>query len=186
MSQVQEQRKELEDFRRELYRDHPEAEAFQRTKSRWLKFMLLYCLVLQALKAVVLGQAGVPLWSLGLSAAMGLGMNAIFLAAGMGPQRKLAWVLYLWGGYNLFHLSQSLWKLAQAWEGGLIQAWGEILHRTPLAALSDLFTLLFVILILLIALWLTAVPRNRVLAAESEPLEALWRKHINAQSANKR
>ena len=51
MNQAQVRRKELEDFRRELYQDHPEAESFQRAKGRWLKFMLLYCLALQVLKA---------------------------------------------------------------------------------------------------------------------------------------
>lgn len=189
MNQAQARRKELEDFRRELYQDHPEAEAFQRAKGRWLKFMLLYCLALQVLKAVAVGQQSGPLWALILGAVIGLGMHAIFLAAGMGPKWKLAWVLYLWGGYHLFlFCRQAVWSQAA---GGLsaetvVRAWGVMFRMAPLAALADLFHLVFLVLILLTALWLTALPKSRTLAAEAEPLEEQWQKRVNTQPVNKR
>lgn len=193
MNPAQEQREKGLAFRRELYRDHPQAEAFQRAKSRWMKGLMLYCLIHMLLRAVLLGRQGAAPWALVLGAGMGLGMNLIFLGAGLGPRRKLAWVLYLWGFYQLYQLAASLWEgaLRSIWQAGQLTPgallrffWGYV-SAFPLAPLSvghDLMSLLYLVLLFGTALWLTAVPRNRRLAAEAEPLEEQWRAYVMAQS----
>lgn len=175
-------RQEFRARRAELYRDHPEAERFMKAKSRWLKFLLLFCFGLTLGKAVLLRTMnGSGLGVLLFSVLMGFGMNAIFLAAGMGFRWKLAFILYGWALYSLYRSLGPLIREAGS-PARLAEAYRMLWDAAPAAVVLDLLTLAFIILVLLTAAWLTLPPGNRRLAEEAEGLEGQWRAYIAAQS----
>jgi len=175
--------------RAELYRDHPEAERFMKRKSQRLKFLLLYCFAVTLGRAVLLGTSGEAGPVLLIAAVvMGFGMNAIFLAAGMGFRWKLAFLLYGWALYRLWRLFSSVLHP----EMGILQglAWAYIVLVTsfaaaPAAAILDLLTVVFYFLVLAAAVWLTLPAKNRRLAEEAEALEEQWKAYIAAQPVEK-
>lgn len=174
--------------RAELYRDHPEAERFMQRKTRRLKFLLLYCFVVTLGRAVLMGMSG-ETGPVLLTAAvvMGFGMNAIFLAAGMGFQWKLAFLLYGWALYGLWRL----FGLAIHPEMGLrALVWVFIVLVTsfdaaPMVAFLYLLTAVFYFLVLAAAMWLTLPPKNRRLAEECEALEEQWKAYIASNPVEK-
>ncbi len=184
-----EQQKKLLARRAELYRDHPEAERFMQRRSRQLKFLLLYCFAVTLGRAVLLGTSGEAGPVLLIAAVvMGFGMNAIFLAAGMGFKWKLAFLLYGWALYSLWRLFSPVIQPGMGILRGLV--WAYIVLVTsfaaaPAAAVLDLLTVVFYFLVLAAAMWLTLPPKNRRLAEEAEALEEQWKAYIAAQPVEK-
>ncbi len=183
--ELQARRQELQARRAELYRDHPEAERFMKAKSGWLKFLLLFCFGLTLGKAVLLRTVnGSGLGVLLFSVLVGFGMNAIFLAAGMGFRRKLAFVLYGWALYSLYRSLGPLMREAGSL-ARLAEAYRMLWDASPAAVVLDLLSLAFIVLVLLTAAWLTLPPGNRRLAEEAEGLEGQWRAYIASQPVEK-
>lgn len=184
-----ERQKSLLARRAELYRNHPEAERFMRRKTRQLKFLLLYCFVVTLGRAVLLGMSGETGPVLLVAAVvMGFGMNAIFLAAGMGFKWKLAFLLYGWALYSLWRLFSPVIHP----EMGILRAlvWACIVLVTsfdaaPAAAVLDLLTVVFYFLVLATAAWLTLPAKNRRLAEECEVLEEQWKAYIASGQVEK-
>ncbi len=184
-----ERQKNLMARRSELYRNHPEAERFMKRKSQRLKFLLLYCLGITLGRAVLLGIEGEtgPVL-LAAAVVVGFGMNAIFLAAGMGFKWKLAFLLYGWGLYSLWRLLSPLIQPGADFLVGLV--WAFIVVATsfsaaPAAAVLDLLTVVFFVLVLATAAWLTLPAKNRRLAEEAEALEEQWKAYIATQPVEK-
>lgn len=171
--------------RAELYREHPEAEAFQQSKSRVLKFLLLYCLLLSLGKAVLMGMNGGLIAALVVGFLVGFGMNTIFLAAGMGPKWKLAFVLYGWALYNVYRSVDSLAGQGITSTSELAAAYRALFAAVPAAAVLDLLSWVFLVLVLLTAAWLTLPPKNRRLAEECEALEEQWKAYIASNPVEK-
>jgi len=177
-----EQRRKFQERRAELYRDHPEAERFMKKKSRLLKFFLLYCLGITLGKAVLLGVVnGVSLGTLVIALVVTFGMSAIFLAAGLGFKWKLAFLLYVWALHSLFRLFGSAREVIGSLPD-MVKAHGA-LYAVPAAV--DLLNVVFFILVLAAAAWLTLPPENRRLAEEAEALEEQWKAYIAAQTVEK-
>ncbi len=184
-----ERQKNLLARRAELYRDHPEAERFMKRKSKRLKFLLLYCLGVTLGRAVLLGIEGEtgPLL-LAAAVVMGVGMNAIFLAAGMGFKWKLAFLLYGWALYSLWRLLSPLIQPEADFLVGLTWAFIVVVtsfSAAPAAAVLDLLTVVFYFLVLATAAWLTLPPKNRRLAEECEALEEQWKAYIASGQVEK-
>ncbi len=183
--EVKELQRTYQARRAELYREHPEAEAFLQSKSRVLKFLLLYCLLLSLGKAVLVGMNGGFVVALAVGFLVGFGTNAIFLAAGMGPKWKLAFVLYGWALYNLYRSVDSLAGQGIGSVPELAAAYGTLFATVPAVVVLDLLSWVFLVLVLLTAAWLTLPPRNRRLAEECEALEEQWKAYIASNPVEK-
>ncbi len=187
--EVKELQRTYQARRSELYREHPEAERFMKRKSQRLKFLLLYCLGITLGRAVLLGIEGETGPVLLVAAVvMGFGMNAIFLAAGMGFKWTLAFLLYGWALYSLWRLLSPLIQPGADFLVGLV--WAFIVVATsfsaaPAAAVLDLLTVVFFVLVLATAAWLTLPPKNRRLAEECEALEEQWKAYIASNPVEK-
>ena len=159
----------------ELYRDYPDIERFERTKSRILLFMLLYYFVLFTAKAIMLGSSPAAIV---IGVIMNVGINMIFIAAALGPKWKIACMLYL-----LF-LYQAVTYVSSIISAG-ITSWGEFVYayvygfsEYPLQCALDVLTCVYIILLLLLAVWLTLVPENRRKADVSDMLQTKMKEFI--------
>lgn len=183
--EVEELQRTYQARRAELYRDHPEAEVFLRSKSRVLKFLLLYCLLLSLGKVVLMGMSGVNIAVLAVGFLVGFGTNTIFLAAGMGSKWKLTFVLYGWALYNLYRSVDSLAGQGIGSAAELAEAYGALFAAVPAAVVLDLLSWVLIVLVLLTAAWLTQPPKNRRLAEECEALEEQWKAYIASSQVEK-
>lgn len=176
----QEMQKQLE-YRKNLYKDYPEVEKFEKKRSHWLLFLFLYVLTLKIIQAVLLRQMnGTSLGILIPSVFLGVGMQMIFLAAGMHYNWKLAFVLY---GWSLYNIARNIFTMIKggvtSWET-FRWAYVEGFSQYPLPIISDFLSWLLLLLVLGTAMWLTLVPANRRKAEQSAKLLAQMKEYTSS------
>ena len=158
--------------RAELFGAYPEVDRFMRQKSRALRFLLLYVLILNIAKALVIGASPVVLV---IGVLMGTGIQAIFLAAGMGTKWRIALILYFLALYQLGSLAATLVNAGvTSWEA-FCWAYIDGFSQYPAAILIDLFSVLYALLVLGAAIWLTVPAKSRRLAEQSDTLMQQWK-----------
>lgn len=167
MEKTKAMQEQFRTYRDTLYRPFPRVARFEGIKRKWLGGLMLLCVVYHAVglcrvSAMYGGISGYDM----LRQITDIGMDLIFLLAVMGPKWKLAWVLYLLGAYRLTDLVRA----GMLKPGALAGVFTDGLGQDPLAAVVVAGMLLYVVLVLAAALWLTLVPGNRELAEQSEKL----------------
>ena len=155
-------------YRTELYRDYPDVLRFERTKSRILLFMICFYCALFVAKAVMLGTGAVAIV---IGVIMNVGVNMIFIAAALGPKWKIAFMLYLLFLYQTVTYVSSIINAGVSSFGEFIDTYVYGFSRYPLQCTLDVLTCVYILLLLLLAMWLTLVPENRRRAEVSDMLQ---------------
>lgn len=163
-------------YRKEVYKDYPQVERFERNKKRWALLLALLYFITAVLRTFAYGEAsGVS----GASTAMvisfffqlcgSLIILGVFLMA-MGPKWKFAFLLYVYGIVQLIpNILLFLNGEINSWET-FKWAYIEGFKYYPVTVIADLLSAVCIVLILLTAVWLTAFKRNRELAKQSDVL----------------
>lgn len=160
-------------YKEKIYMDYPEVLKFETRKERWLLFLFLAGLLLYLAKASLLRQTNVTsIPVLAVSIIMSFGIVAIFLLAAMSPKWRISGGLYFLAlkdivtYINTFHTAgiDSFEKFSWVYIDGF--------REYPFAVSLDFLSWIYTLLILLTAICLTLIPRNRELAEQSEPLHA--------------
>lgn len=169
-------------YRKELYKDYPKVEQFERYKRIWAFILTLLYFITAVLRTFAYGEAegtsGVSMamvFSIFFQLCGSLIILGVFLTA-MGPKWKLAFLLYF---YGIVQLIPNILLILN----GQIGSW-EMFRRVyiegfqyyPVTVIADLLSTVCIVLILLTAVWLTAFKRNRELAQQSDMLNTQLKK----------
>lgn len=167
MNNAKEIQEQYRQYRNDLYRQYPQAAAFENTKRKFAQVLMLLCAVIHLAGLYRTGTA--PGASMGyetLKALAAMGTEFIFLLAAMGPRRRLAPMLYLLSLYRLAFLGGTDLLLPDAI--AFLSKAG--FQQEPLSAAIILCAVLYGLLILAVALWLTLLPKNKELGEQSEQI----------------
>lgn len=168
-------KEQYEEYRAKVYEGHSEVEKFERRKTRWICFLVIYGIVLKGV-AVFVGNEGITFGNLIMFVLASVGMNTIFLLAAMGPKWRLAIGLYLLVFWNLVTFYNEMAQVGITTFAIFMRALEEGVKRYPMLICADIFSWIYVLLILLTAIWLTLVAHNRELAEQSEELHTQLQK----------
>ncbi len=167
MNNPQEIQEQYRQYRSSLYDEYPQAARFEQSKRRFAQILMLLCLAvhLSFLYQTGTTSGGVTGYDI-LRTVSAMGTEIIFLLAAMGPRRRMAPLLYLLALYRLAYpagANQFLPEMITALSG-------TDFGQEPLAAAITVCSLLYGLLILAAAMWLTLPPKNKKLAEELEQL----------------
>lgn len=170
------QREEYRAYRKEIYGEYPEVERFEAVKARLGKCLLLYGLILFLVRVF-----GLDVPFMRGFFYNGFGIEAIFLFAAMGTKWRVACALYLLVGMHAAAFAGTYAEVGMAsWELlSRVYPYGSSQHS--LAVGVDIFSGIYLLLILAFAVWLTAVPAHRRYADKADELN----QEINAYIGNK-
>lgn len=179
-TEAKELQKQYKAQRDALYDAYPQVKAFDRTKRRFLGFLLLAVLALNLTKLLILSHMTQPLSPLPIlfGVIAGSGYQIIFLLAAMSPKWKISICLYLLGFGQLFRYGKSMADIGITSPQAFFQAFAFGFREHPFIVSTDILSLLAMFLIIIAAVWLTLIPKNRMLAEQSEQLDAQWRQFI--------
>ena len=167
MNNAKEIQEQYRQYRDALYNEYPQAMRFEQSKKRLAQILMLLCLAVHLSDLYRTGTAaGAVTGYQILKTLCSMGAEMIFLLAAMGPRRQLAPMLYLLGLYRLVFLGSTDFFLTEA----LTTLSQTGFQQEPLAAAITLCAILYGLLVLAAALWLTLVPKNKILAEQSEQL----------------
>lgn len=167
MNNAKEIQEQYRQYRDTLYHEYPQAARFEQSKRRFAQILMLLCFALHLSFFYQTGSAsgGVTGYEI-LRTVTAAGTEIIFLLAAMGPRRRLAPLLYLLALYRLAYpaggdriLPETIAALSETGFG-----------QKPLSTAIAVCSLLYGLLILATAMWLTLVPKNKTAAEESEQL----------------
>lgn len=165
------QKQRYEMYREEIYQDHPQVRKFETSKKRWIGFLFLYGFVLTVVKIYVLREiSGVPI-SVLVALVTSLTPILIFLLCALGPW-KFALPLYIlsalyfipWIYPFVYGTITSLSAFVLATISGF--------SEYPIQTCVDVCSLLYGILILITAIRLTVLRKNRDLSDQSVKLNS--------------
>lgn len=168
-------KEQYEEYRAKVYEGHSEVEKFERRKTRWIWFLVIYGIVLKGI-AVFVGNGGITFGNLIMFVLASVGINTIFLLAAMGPKWRLAIGLYLLVFWNLVTFYNEMAQVGITTFAIFMRALEEGVKRYPMLICADIFSWIYVLLILLTAIWLTLIRHNRELAEQSEELHVQLQK----------
>lgn len=166
---------QYEAYKAKVYEGYSEVEKFEQRKTRWIWFLIVYGIVIKGI-AVFMGNGGITVSNLIVFIFASIGMNTIFLLAAMGPKWRLAIGLYLLVFWNLVTFITGMAQVGITTFAIFIRALAEGFKRYPLMICADILSWIYVLLILLTAIWLTLVRHNRELAEQSEELHVQLQK----------
>ncbi|MBP3475822.1 MAG: hypothetical protein J6K48_05840 [Lachnospiraceae bacterium] len=168
-------KEEYKAYRARVYEGHSEVEKFEQRKTRWIWLLIVYGIVMKGI-AVFMGNGGITVSNLIMIVLAGMGMNTIFLLAAMGPKWRLAIGLYMLVFWNLVTFITGMAQVGITTFTIFIRALAEGFKRYPLMVCVDILSWIYILLILLTAIWLTLVRHNRELAEQSEELHVQLQK----------
>lgn len=160
-------------YRRKLYEGYPQVDRFERNKKRWIGFLILMRLFLLLVVTCMQGRTmGVSWVLLVIGMIWGALPSLLILLIAMAPKWQFACILYLLGAQQVLNFVNMLSEIG-------VQSWGDFswvvtegFKQNPLLVSLDVISWIYVLLILLTAVWLTLLPRSRKLAAKSDELNA--------------
>lgn len=168
-------KEQYEEYRAKVYEGHSEVEKFERRKTRWIWFLVVYGIIIKGI-AVFVGNGGITFGNLIVFVFASMGMSTIFLLAAMGPKWRLAIGLYLLVFWNLATFNRELAQVGITTCEKFVKALEQGFRRYPLAICADILSWIYILLVLLTAIWLTLVAHNRELAEQSEELHTQLQK----------
>ncbi len=168
--QVKEQYKA---HRSKIYEAYPQVERFEKNKKRWIGFLILMRLFLLVVVSCVQGQAMQgPLGLVILGLIIGVAPSLIILVVAMAPKWQLACALYLLAAQQIMNFVNMLSEIGIRSLGDFVWSVSNGFRQNPFLISLDVISWIYVLLLLLTAVWLTLIPRNRALAKQSEELVA--------------
>lgn len=152
-----------------VYKDYPQVEKFEKTKKRLLKTTLILCLILTLSHIYTIQNTAS--YNIFLVIIMSfLKTDWIFLLAAGVPKWKVALGLYILTFSNISDCISSLTSNGVTSFEELVRIYSYIFHQFPLVAVSDALAIIYMILVLIFAIWLTVPSKNREMAELSEQL----------------
>lgn len=160
-------------YKAEVYKDYPDEARFEKNRHRWAVFVLQFYLVTAITRScawIVFGAYdGIGIGLFVISAFAGYSIGALLINTFIN-RSKLTVLLYVIGLAQLVSYMRSFSKVG-------IDSW-EMLVKTnlsgfkdyPLSVIANILSVIFSLLLLLTAIWLTAFRRNRELAEQVEML----------------
>ena len=103
---------------------------------------------------------------------IGVAPSLIILVAALAPKWQLACVLYLLAAQQIMNFVNMLSEIGIQSLGDFVWSVSDGFRRNPFLISLDVISWIYVLLLLLTAVWLTLIPRNRALAKQSEELVA--------------
>lgn len=171
---VQEQYKA---YRKKLYEGYPQVEKFEKRKVRWLWGLIIAGFILRLVQRfMTVGLEENVLASLIIVIGATISHNFIFLGAAMGPEWKLAFFLYPYVLMEAFSFINSLTRAGITSCEILAQVLAVGLRQNLLAVCVDICQGIYILLILLTAIWLTLIRNNREMAEQSKELNRQLKK----------
>ena len=159
--------------RRTLFEGYPQVDRFMKNKKRWIEFLIVVRLLL--LIAVIYTQ-GIAMEGTGVLLLAGIiwgvlpSLLILFLA--MAPKWQFACFLYLLGAQQIMNFINMLSEIGIRSWGDFSWAVTEGFKQNPLLISMDVASWIYVLLLLLTAVWLTLIPRSRKLASQAEEINA--------------
>lgn len=166
-------REQYKGYRNKIYEGYPQVERFEKIKKRWIGFLILMRLFLMVVVGCVQGQqmqGPVVLWIVGLI--IGVSPSLVILVAALSPKWQIACALYLLAVQQIINFVNMLSEIGIQSMGDFIWSVSEGFKQNPFLMSLDVISWIYVLLILLTAMWLTLIPRSRELAKQSEELIA--------------
>lgn len=158
-------------YRKKLYEGYPQVEKFEKIKVRWLWGLIIAGFILRLVQRfMTVGLEETVLSSLIVVIFATISHNFIFLGAAMGPEWKLSILLYLYVLIEVVSFINSLTRAGITSCEILAQVFAVGLRQNPLAICIDVCSCIYILLILLTAIWLTLIRNNREMAEQSKEL----------------
>ncbi len=167
MENSKELQRQYKEYREKVYGEYPEVERFWKNKKRVIGFLLIFCLVHNFAVSITAtgGDTGMAVI---FGTVIRIAPDLIFLLAAMGRGWKIDLCLYLLGLYRLIDCLQAIWEVGEMYSGGVLWIFGSIFENSVWMGIIAVCQFLYPVLILLAAVWLTLIPKNRELGAELE------------------
>lgn len=176
--------KQYKVYRQEVYRDYPQVDRFEKIKRTWAFSLTLIYFITAVMRIFALNE------SMGMSAAPAAMALSIFmqfcgswiilglLLTAMGPKWKFAFLLYFIGIVQLIsYISTTINSGIDSWDMfRLVYVQG--FHYYPISVIADLLSMVYTVLLLLVAVWLTVFKSNRELAEQSDELNTQMNKNF--------
>ena len=164
-------------YRKEVYKNYPRLEMFEQNKKIWAFFLTLvyfFTYVLNILATIEVNRESATMLGIVVSFLVLIGGSTIVLSVflvAMGPKWKLAFLLYVIGiGQIIFRIYTFIGSGIDSWDK-LWLGYSEGFRIHPVIFGADILAMVFNVFILLTAVWLTALKRNRKLAELSDALD---------------
>lgn len=168
--QVKEQYKA---YRSKIYGEYPQVERFEKNKKRWIGFLILMRLFLLMVTGYVQEQAMQgPIGLLIIGLILGVLPSLLILSLALAPKWQFACILYLLAAQQIMNFINMLSEIGIRSLGDFVWSVSEGFRQNPFLISLDVISWIYVLLILLTAIWLTVLPRSRKLAGQSEELVA--------------
>ena len=166
---VKEQRKA---FRDKIYRDYPQADRFERVKRSWkIVLVLLYLLIsVSRLYILINGNTSMSITAILLGVIIGVFIEVFLLFMAMGYKWKWACILYVIAFYQINSYVQDFTSVGVNSWGQFVQGIAQNFRYYPLEMGTDILSMIYTLLLLLTAMCLTLIPRNRRLAEQTDIL----------------
>lgn len=160
-------------YRSRIFEEHPQVNRFERNKKRWIGFMILMRLFLLIVQIGIQGslfmEAGI--WGI-IGGVWGVFPSLLILFLATASKWYFACFLYLLGAQQVMNFMSMLSQAGIQSPGDFLWSVSEGFKQNPLFICLDVASWIYVLLILLTAMWLTLIPRSRNLAAQAEELNA--------------
>ena len=164
-------------YRKEVYKNYPRLEMFEQNKKIWAFFLTLvyfFTYVLNILATIEVNRESATTLGIVVSFLVLIGGSTIVLSVflvAMGPKWKLAFLLYVIGiGQIIIRIYTFIGSWIDSWDK-LWLGYSEGFRIHPAVFGADILAMVFNVFILLTAVWLTALKRNRKIAELSDALD---------------
>lgn len=165
--------KQYKEYRSKIFEGYPQVNRFEKNKKRWVGFLILMRLFL--LVVVICVQ-----WSMIMSAGVlsivgivwGVLPSLLILFLAMAPKWQMSCFLYLLFVQQIMSFVGMLSEIGIQSAGDFLWGVTEGFKQNPLLISLDVVSWVYMLLVLLTAVWLTLIPRSRRLASQVEELNA--------------
>lgn len=160
-------------YKSEVYKGYPDAARFEKNRHRWAVIIVLVYLIISVVRSWTTITTDVNLnANLGVTVAVALAsclVGALLIFA-LIENRKLTVLLYVIVLMQIVSYLRSFSEFGiGSWEE-LVQAHVSAFSYSPLPVISNILSAVYSLLLLITAVWFTAVRRNRELAEQVEML----------------
>lgn len=164
-------------YRKEVYKNYPRLEIFEQNKKIWAFFLTLvyfFTYVLNILATIEVNRESATTLGIVVSFLVLIGGSTIVLSvflAAMGSKWKQAFLLYVIGiGQIIIRIYTLIGSGMDSWDKFWL-GYSEGFRIHPAVFGADILAMVFNVFILLTAVWLTALKRNRKIAELSDALD---------------
>lgn len=150
--------------RKQVFSQYPELNRFVTIKRNLFIALAIYLVVIRVMSLVISSGQNQKPWYF-VMFVVGCLFQIGVLGAVMGSSWRLALVIYLWVFYNIAIVVNGLYQSGVS-IFDYLSSYVELFQYMPMEVVAACLSLVYMLLILLLAMWLTLVPKNRRLAEQ--------------------